>query len=317
MEERKLSEDPEQSNPSNGLVLIAEDDPDYRSLLSRRASKMGLEVVEAADGKQALGMLDQYKFDVMVVDLYMPEHNGLEIIDAARKLDPEIQALIMTGSASVETAVQALRAGVYDYLTKPLDSMTTFELALSRAIERRRLIIENKRLFEEVQRLAVTDPLTGLFNRHKLQESLSIEMERAHRYQRPLSIIMVDVDELKVINDSYGHSSGDVALSCVGAAIQRSIRKVDLATRFGGDEFVIVLPEADCQEATAVAERIASEIDQVEFEPCNLSVSLGVAQWSPIYKDMEGFIDAVDNAMYQAKRSSSPSHRIVAVEPCA
>jgi len=312
-----LSEDPEQSNPSNGLVLIAEDDPDYRSLLSRRASKMGLEVVEAADGKQALGMLDQYKFDVMVVDLYMPEHNGLEIIDAARKLDPEIQALIMTGSASVETAVQALRAGVYDYLTKPLDSMTTFELALSRAIERRRLIIENKRLFEEVQRLAVTDPLTGLFNRHKLQESLSIEMERAHRYQRPLSIIMVDVDELKVINDSYGHSSGDVALSCVGAAIQRSIRKVDLATRFGGDEFVIVLPEADCQEATAVAERIASEIDQVEFEPCNLSVSLGVAQWSPIYKDMEGFIDAVDNAMYQAKRSSSPSHRIVAVEPCA
>jgi two-component system cell cycle response regulator len=317
MEERKLSEDPEQSNPSNGLVLIAEDDPDYRSLLSRRASKMGLEVVEAADGKQALGMLDQYKFDVMVVDLYMPEHNGLEIIDAARKLDPEIQALIMTGSASVETAVQALRAGVYDYLTKPLDSMTTFELALSRAIERRRLIIENKRLFEEVQRLAVTDPLTGLFNRHKLQESLSIEMERAHRYQRPLSIIMVDVDELKVINDSYGHSSGDVALSCVGAAIQRSIRKVDLATRFGGDEFVIVLPEADCQEATAVAERIASEIDQVEFEPCNLSVSLGVAQWSPMYKDMEGFIDAVDNAMYQAKRSSSPSHRIVAVEPCA
>ncbi len=312
-----MSEDPEQSNPSNGLVLIAEDDPDYRSLLSRRASKMGLEVVEAADGKQALGMLDQYKFDVMVVDLYMPEHNGLEIIDAARKLDPEIQALIMTGSASVETAVQALRAGVYDYLTKPLDSMTTFELALSRAIERRRLIIENKRLFEEVQRLAVTDPLTGLFNRHKLQESLSIEMERAHRYQRPLSIIMVDVDELKVINDSYGHSSGDVALSCVGAAIQRSIRKVDLATRFGGDEFVIVLPEADCQEATAVAERIASEIDQVEFEPCNLSVSLGVAQWSPIYKDMEGFIDAVDNAMYQAKRSSSPSHRIVAVEPCA
>jgi two-component system cell cycle response regulator len=312
-----VSEESEQSNPPHGIVLIAEDDPDYRRLLSRRASKMGLEVIEAKDGGQALDALNAHEFDVMVVDLYMPEHNGLEIINAARKLDPDVQALIMTGSASVESAVQALRAGVYDYLTKPLDSMTTFELALSRAIERRRLIVENKRLFEEVQRLAVTDPLTGLYNRHKLQDSLSIEMERSHRYQRPLSIIMVDMDDLKVINDTYGHSSGDAALNCVGAAIQRSIRKVDLATRFGGDEFVIVLPEADCREALAVAERIAAEIDRVDFEICSLSVSLGVAQWSGMYKTMEAFIDAVDNAMYQAKRSGSPSHRVVAVDPCA
>jgi two-component system cell cycle response regulator len=316
MEEMSLTEDMEPSSIPNGLVLIAEDDPDYRSLLSRRASKMGLEVVEAKDGEQALDALNEHEFDVMVVDLYMPEHNGLEIINAARKLDPDIQALIMTGSASVETAVQALRAGVYDYLTKPLESMTTFELALSRALERRRLIMENKRLFDEVQRLAVTDPLTGLFNRHKLQDSLSIEMERSHRYQRPLSIIMVDMDDLKVINDSFGHSSGDAALKCVGVAIQRSVRKVDLATRFGGDEFVIVLPEADCQEARAVAERIAAEIDRADFGVCALSVSLGVAQWSPLYKSMEAFIDAVDNAMYQAKRSGSPSHRVVAVDPC-
>lgn len=311
-----MPDDQENVNPPSGMVLIAEDDKDYRSLLSRRANNMGLHVIEACDGGQALEALGQHEFDVLVVDLYMPEHNGLEIIGAARKLDPDIQALIMTGSASVESAVQALRAGVYDYLTKPLESMTTFELALSRALERRRLIIENKRLFEEVQRLAVTDPLTGLFNRHKLQESLTIEMERAHRYQRPLSIIMVDMDELKQINDTYGHSSGDAALKCVGEAILRSVRKVDLATRFGGDEFVIVLPEADCREARAVAERIAIEIDRVEFETCSLSVSLGVAQWSPVYNEMEAFIDAVDNAMYQAKRSGSPEHRVVAVEPC-
>jgi two-component system cell cycle response regulator len=316
MEEFLVSETAESSNPANGLVLIAEDDPDYRRLLSRRASKMGLQVIEAQDGGQALDALNQHEFDVMVVDLYMPEYNGLEIINAARKLDPDVQALIMTGSASVESAVEALRAGVYDYLTKPLDSMTTFELALSRAIERRRLIVENKRLFDEVQRLAVTDPLTGLFNRHKLQDSLTIEMERSHRYSRPLSIIMVDMDELKVINDSFGHSSGDAALNCVGAAIRRSLRKVDLATRFGGDEFVIVLPEADCKEAKAVAERISAEIDRIEFEECKLSVSLGVAQWSPRYQTMEAFIDAVDNAMYQAKRSGKQSRRIVAVDPC-
>ena len=105
-----MSENLEHSTSPNGLVLIAEDDPDYRSLLSRRAGKMGLEVIEAEDGGQAIDVLGKHQFDVMVVDLYMPEHNGLEIIDAARKLDPDIQALILTGSASVETAVQALNA---------------------------------------------------------------------------------------------------------------------------------------------------------------------------------------------------------------
>ena len=255
-------------------------------------------------------------FDLIVTDLYMPGYSGIDLVKAARKIDPEVQALILTGSASVETAVLALRAGVYDYLTKPLDSMTTFELALSRALERRRLILENRRLFEEVQRLAVTDPLTELYNRHKLQDTLAIEIERAHRYQRPLSIIMVDVDELKVINDSFGHKAGDEALRCVGTAIQRSVRKVDLATRYGGDEFVLVLPEADCKEATAVAERIAHEIDVANFEPGTLAVSLGVAQWSAEFKSIESFIDVVDNAMYKAKRSSSTKKKIVAVEPC-
>ncbi len=194
--------------------------------------------------------------------------------------------------------------------------MTTFELALSRALERRRLILENRRLFEEVQRLAVTDPLTELNNRHKLQDTLAIEMERAHRYSRPLSIIMVDVDELKKINDNHGHKSGDEALKCVGSAIRRSVRKVDLATRYGGDEFVLVLPEADCKEATAVAERIAHEIEAANFEPGPLTVSLGVAQWSPQFKTIEAFVEAVDNAMYKAKRSSSKHKKIVAVDPC-
>ncbi len=303
-------------NPGSGTILIAEDDPDYRSLLIRRAEKMGLTIIEAADGGEAMQVIRQQKFDLMVVDLYMPGYNGIDLVKAARKIDPEVQALILTGSASVETAVLALRAGVYDYLTKPLDSMATFEMVLSRALERRRLIVENRRLFEEVQRLAVTDPLTELYNRHKLQDTLAIEIERAHRYQRPLSIIMVDVDELKVINDNFGHKAGDEALKCVGSAIQRSVRKVDLATRYGGDEFVLVLPEADCKEATAVAGRIAHEIDQANFESGNLAVSLGVAQWSPQFKSIESFIDAVDNAMYKAKRSSARKEKIVAVEPC-
>lgn len=293
-----------------GRILIAEDDADFRRILSRRAIRMGLEVDQVENGKEAIEAFKKDSYDALVVDLYMPEFGGLEVIEAAREVDPDIESLILTGSASVETAVEALRAGVYDYLTKPLESMTEFEMALSRALERRRLIQENKRLFEENKRLAVTDPLTGLNNRHKLHESLMRELERASRYSRPLSIIMIDMDELKSINDSFGHPAGDEALRMVAGSIENCIRKVDLAARFGGDEFVIVLPEADVTVAASVAQRINQEVEKLKIEGRSLSISLGVASWNKTYTTPEIFIDAADRAMYQAKRSEADQVRI-------
>lgn len=302
-DDSELTPDADHDEKAVGRILIAEDDPDFRRLLSRRAERMGLTIVEAGDGEEALSALQEMEFDALVLDLYMPVHNGFEIIAAAREKDPDIQALVLTGSASVESAVEALRAGVYDYLTKPFDSMTTFELALSRALERRFLINENKRLFEENQRLAVTDPLTGLHNRHKLQESLATELERAKRYSRPLSIIMIDMDDLKSINDTHGHPVGDEALRVVGNAILRCIRKVDMGTRFGGDEFLVLLPEADEQEAATVAERVDKEIRSIDFQGGDLSASIGVAQWNESYEKPEDFIHAADEAMYSVKHS--------------
>ncbi len=309
-----MTEDKKKGSMQVGTILIAEDDPDYRQLLSRRASRMGLDVHQAANGQEAIDAVNEREFDALVLDLYMPEHTGLEVIDAARKIDPDIQALILTGSASVETAVEALRAGVYDYLTKPLESMTSFELALSRALERRYLVKENKRLFEEIQRLAVTDSLTGLYNRHKLQDSLETEVERAKRYSRPLSIIMIDMDKLKALNDTFGHAAGDVALKLVAKSIQRSIRKVDLGTRFGGDEFIVLLPEADREEAAAVAKRIREAILGVEFESGKLSVSMGVVQWHSGFETSKDFVHAADEAMYLAKRSEGERLHVLAAE---
>ncbi len=309
-----MTEDTKKGSMQVGTILIAEDDPDYRQLLSRRASRMGLDVHQATNGQEAIDAVNEREFDALVLDLYMPEHTGLEVIDAARKIDPDIQALILTGSASVETAVEALRAGVYDYLTKPLESMTSFELALSRALERRYLVKENKRLFEEIQRLAVTDSLTGLYNRHKLQDSLDTEVERAKRYSRPLSIIMIDMDKLKVINDTSGHAAGDEALKLVARSIQRSIRKVDLGTRFGGDEFIVLLPEADREEAAAVAKRIREAILAVEFESGKLSVSMGVVQWHSGFDTTKDFVHAADEAMYLAKRSDGERLHVLAAE---
>lgn len=291
------------SNNSKEHILIADDDPDFRRILVRRAQKMGLLVVEAEDGQEAIDALKVGSFDVLLLDLYMPKHTGLDVVQVAQEIDPDLQAVILTGGATVETAVEALRVGVYDYLTKPLESLADLELSLNRALEHRRLVKENQRLFAEVQRLAMTDPLTRLYNRHKLDEALVVEMERARRYARPLSLIMIDLDGLKVTNDTYGHAAGDKVLNLVADAIRSQIRSVDLPVRFGGDEFVILLPEADLDAATFVAQRVCGRITSTSFRGQMLSVSAGVAQWSTTFGSVEEFIAAVDQAMYQAKHA--------------
>lgn len=289
---------------SIGKALIADDEDDFRRLLVRRATTMGLTVDEVSDGTQAIEAIRQNSYDILVMDLYMPGATGLEVIREAQRIDPDTESILMTGSASLETAIEAIRAGVYDYLTKPLESLTSFELTVSRALERRHLIRENERLFKEVQRLALTDQLTGLYNRHKLKESLESEVERARRYRRPLSLIMLDLDGLKVINDTYGHPAGDVVLRQVAEAIRNHTRRVDLAARIGGDEFLVLLPEAVLEVATEVAKRVRKQITSIPYEDINISISIGVGQWGEEFGTPQGFMHAVDQALYQAKRSS-------------
>lgn len=306
-EVRPLPQDPEDEAVRPGLVgdiLIADDDPDFRRMLSRRAERMGLTITEAENGDQALEKIRVRSFDALVLDLYMPGHTGLEVFQAARRLDPQIQALVLTGNATVETAVDALRSGAYDYLLKPLESLAVFEMALTRALEHRRLLIENARLFAEVEKLAMTDPLTGLFNRHKLNEALAVEVERGLRYDRPLAAIMIDLDDLKRINDRMGHPEGDKVLVEVAKGIRSQIRKVDIPTRYGGDEFLVLLPEADLDEATRVAERIHQRLRQIPADPGNaVSASLGVAELTLENGSPEAFLYEVDQALYESKRS--------------
>jgi diguanylate cyclase (GGDEF)-like protein len=287
---------------NSGKVLIADDDPEFRHILSRRVARLGLSVEEVEDGRAALTAVRRHRFDVLVLDLYMPGATGLEVVEEAHKTDPMTQAILLTASASVETAVEALRVGVYDYLTKPLESLASFELSLTRALEHRYLIQENARLFEEIRRLALTDPLTGLYNRRKLDEVLELEIERARRYGRPLSLIMLDMDQMKAINDRHGHPAGDEVLRRVAQAIRSQVRRVDLPTRYGGDEFLVVLPEANEEEANRIAGRIRQEIVRTAMPDIPASASAGVAGWGDGLDSPEAFISLADQALYRNKR---------------
>lgn len=287
----------------SGRVLIADDDEQFRYLLVRRAERMGLSVLEAEDGDEAMEALEKERFELIICDLYMPGHSGLEVIQSAQEMDKEIHAILLTASATVESAILALRSGIYDYLTKPLESLEVFDETVARALEHASLIRENKRLFEEVQRLAVTDGLTGLFNRRKLDEALASEFERARRYRRPLSIIMIDMDGLKSINDAHGHSAGDAALKRIADVVRAETRQIDMPARFGGDEFVVLLPEVELELAVKAAERIFNKVQILREHGDMSSVSGGVAQLGDDHASAEDLLRAVDETLYQAKRA--------------
>jgi two-component system cell cycle response regulator len=298
-----MKKDPIGMEVQTGHILIADDDADFRRILCRRVERLGFTYDEAENGDQALELLRTHEFDVLLLDLYMPSKNGLDVVQEAQQFDSDLQAIILTGGATVETAVEALRAGVYDYLTKPLDSLTQLDITLTHALERRRLVRENAHLFAEVQRLAITDPLTGIYNRRKVDQVLPDEVERARRYNRPLSLIMLDLDNLKRINDRHGHSTGDQMLKYVANIIRNEVRSVDVPARIGGDEFLILLPEADLEAASRVAKRVCSRISGEENGEVNVSVSVGVVQWSRELASADDFLQVVDQAMYQAKRA--------------
>jgi len=286
-----------------GNILIADDEEEFRRLLSRRAERLGLTVTQATDGQKAMDAVRKEVFDLLVLDIYMPGASGLEVLKVGRKQDPDLQAIVMTAYATVNNAIEALRAGAYDYLVKPLDSLEAFDLALKRAVGFRNLLRENHRLFEEVQRLAMTDALTGLYNRRKLDEALELELERVRRYGRSLSTIMIDLDNLKHINDAHGHPAGDEVLKRVASVIESQVRRIDTSVRYGGDEFLILLPEANLKEATILAERIAARCQDLSVGGDFVSFSLGVVEWGPGISSTEDLLYEADQALYEAKQA--------------
>jgi diguanylate cyclase (GGDEF)-like protein len=166
--------------------------------------------------------------------------------------------------------------------------------------------IQNARLHAEVQRLAITDALTGLYNRRGLFELGQREVERSRRYKRPLVAIMMDIDRFKYINDYYGHAAGDLVLQTIAKRCSDNMRRIDILGRLGGDEFAFLLPETDMFTASNVAERVRLTISErpviTEETQINVSVSLGVARATSATPDLEVLFSRADAAMYVAKR---------------
>ena len=298
-------------NPSAvaGRALIVDDSRLVRAVVARSLKSAGYETEEASDGADALKRLARESFDVVISDLRMPHLNGLELLAAVKRLSPDVEVIILTGTHSQDMtcAIQALRLGAHDYLTKPPSSAEEVVLTVQRAVEKKRLKDANKRLLHELESLSRTDALTGVANRRAFDEALPREIARARRQRDGLGVVMLDIDHFKNINDTHGHQGGDEILASLARVVGSVLREGDQVYRYGGEEFVVILPCADERGVLQAAERIVAAVAAAPMRVGKTSIpvttSAGAASLMSSDKSGESLIGRADAAVYEAKHT--------------
>ena len=289
-----------------GRILVVDDSAVGRAIVSAMLRKVGYTVVEAVNGAQALGLIARHSFDVVVTDLRMPEKDGFEVLEAVKRSSLHTEVIILTGTHAkdVSAAVRALRLGAHDFLTKPPQGPHDVIVTVDRALEKKRLKEANLRLLRDMEGLSRTDALTGVWNRRAFEETMQRELLRASRHGLPLSLVMLDIDHFKRINDTYGHRVGDDVLKWFGLHVSRMLREGDTIHRFGGEEFAIVLPHTDAQGALLAAQRELEYLAASSFQDSlTVTASAGVACGRGEELEEMDLIAIADAALYRAKRA--------------
>ncbi len=386
---------------SKKLVLVVDDDLNLRKTLADILRFKGYESVTAANGAQAIAAVQRDSFSLALIDLILPDIPGLEVMARVKAVSPLTEVIILTGHASMDTAISATGQGAFAYLLKPyqmddllekighavermqareeilrlasfprllpspaielapsgdvtylnpaaeklfpdlkamgsahpllqngsgeviamlwLDKQpgehvreakvgqATYELHISYVQEVGLIriyvldITQRKQSEEEIYHLATTDSLTGIANRRQFSRILLGEMDRARRYGTPMSLVMYDIDHFKRVNDTYGHDVGDHVLQTLTSLVKEHIRVNDVVARWGGEEFMLLMPQSDLEAATNAAEKLRLAVAEHHFTTCDqITVSFGVATFEP-QDDLNSLLKRVDDALYRAK----------------
>jgi diguanylate cyclase (GGDEF)-like protein len=293
-------------------ILIAEDDSTSRRILQAVLKKLGHEVESVENGALAWERLQREDAArLAILDWMMPGMDGVEVCRRLREAGKEdhVYVILLTSRAEKHDIVAGLGAGAKDYITKPFDpeelrarvATGCRVIELQAALEAR--LAELSHAMEQIEKLARTDPLTGLANRRHFDELFERERGRASRLHNPICAITVDLDHFKRVNDQYGHAAGDHVLTAVADCFRRHLRPYDVVARFGGEEFVILVPGASLEQAVQIAERLRLAIRAIvlpELPP--VSASFGVAAFEA-GEPAESLLGRADAALYRAKHN--------------
>jgi diguanylate cyclase (GGDEF)-like protein len=287
-------------------ILIADDSAVSRRVLEATLVRLGHEVVAVADGRQAVaGLLGPDGPRLAILDWMMPGSDGLVVCREVRqRAAPYVYLILLTARDRPEDVVTGLDSGADDFLTKPFDPLELRARLRSgqRVLELQESLLQAQ---EALRVQATRDHLTGLWNRGMILEQLGRELQRAEREEAPLAVAIADVDEFKRINDTHGHAAGDAVLRQVAERMRSALRAYDFVGRYGGEEFLFVLPRCDGTPARQVAERLRAQITAEPMRAAEtllpVSVSLGVAWTRGRGVEPAALIHAADEALYRAK----------------
>ena len=280
-------------------ILVVDDNPDKLLLLESALKLAGYRVTTATDGDEALAAIESYQPDLIITDVMMPRMNGYELAQRIRS-NPRtkfIPVIMQTAAGRrVEDLRRASEVGALGYITDPTD----LDLLLART----RTLLEFKAYLDVCEEAAFTDHLTGLANRRRFERQLEREVNRTLRLEHPFSLLMIDIDNFKRLNDTFGHDMGDEAIRRIGKVLREGTRGIDLAARIGGEEFAVLLVETELTRGLDVAERLRLAIRDLSIPSVDyLTASFGVAECPSNARTSTDILKAADNLLYQAKRT--------------
>ena len=320
-------------HPTSPRLLLVEDDTDTASLMAETLEDhFGSGCVHTCASVADAKAIDPNDYDMVLTDMYLPDGSGLELLNYFLKQKPHMPIVLVTADGVLESAMMAIRRGAYDYIVKAGDYLFAIPLIVEKNLaiwrtkqENRRLEVELTKTLEEVRvknqqleeavlklkTMAATDPLTGLSNRRSFGQALVRRFAEAQRYATDLACVMIDVDHFKLVNDALGHQAGDDLLQIVAGILEVQSRRSDIAGRFGGDEFVLLLPKTNIEIAKQVGSRISEEFAvkvRSRFsqwaEIDRISLSMGVATLCHSHPDNpDQLVVCADVALYRAKQA--------------
>jgi diguanylate cyclase (GGDEF)-like protein len=316
-------------------ILVVDDSLTVRAMVADILQAEGYRVQEAKDGREGLEKVAEICPDLVILDVMMPAMNGYEVCSKLRESSDYVPVLMFTASSDDECLVRCLGVGADDFVRKPFAAIELAarvrNLLRIRALQSQlreqneelaavthQLAAQNENLRSlnekldivnrELETLSVTDSLTQAYNRRYFFEQLASELSRAERYGKPLTCVLLDVDHFKQVNDRHGHLVGDRVLARIAEILRGNIRSADVMARFGGEEFVILLPQTEANRAATLVDRIRQEIERERFPATErgtlrVTVSAGIAPYEPVAsaEDPDALLRETDQALYRAK----------------
>jgi len=277
----------------------------------------GFSTLAAASAEEALELIEKNNFAVVITDIRLPGLGGLELTKVIKQKNGS-DVIVVTGYSDDYSYEEAINIGASDFVIKPV-RLEELLLRLRRVLKERQLSSERTRMMQKLQKLATTDGLTKLYNSRSFYSQLELEVDRYNRYKHPLSLLLLDIDNFKDFNDNFGHLEGDKVLVRFSQIIKSCLRTNDSAYRYGGEEFTVILPETNGDEAKTVAQRIRSSLETEKFKPipdknAKITISIGVTQYFP-KEELSAFIRRADKAMYLSKKNGRNRVTVLLAEP--